>query len=134
MVVDCWGYNGATPGPTIEAFEGELIRIYVANKAPRERPACTFTDFLLPSGMDSVAGLNQPHMKPGETYAYEFTLRQHGTLMYHPHSDEMTQMALGMMGFTVIVHPKEPVDVDRDFAIMLHEWAIPPGTSRPNPR
>ena len=60
---------------------------------------------LLPNGMDGVAGLTQPHIEPGETYAYEFTLRQHGTLMYHPHSDEMVQMALGMMGF-FIIHPK----------------------------
>jgi FtsP/CotA-like multicopper oxidase with cupredoxin domain len=54
--------------------------------------------------------------------------------MYHPHSDEMVQMALGMMGFFV-VHPRgaENPRVDRDFAIMLHEWAIPPGTARPNP-
>jgi FtsP/CotA-like multicopper oxidase with cupredoxin domain len=52
--------------------------------------------------------------------------------MYHPHSDEMVQMALGMMGF-FIVHPRGAPRVDRDFAIMLHEWAIAPGTSRPNP-
>ena len=45
--------------------------------------------------------------EPGETYVYEFTLRQHGTLMYHPHSDEMVQLALGMMGF-LIVHPRAP--------------------------
>jgi FtsP/CotA-like multicopper oxidase with cupredoxin domain len=84
--------------------------------------------------MDGVAGLNQPHILPGETYAYEFTLRQHGTQMYHPHSDEMTQMALGMMGF-FIIHPRGPEArrAERDFAIFLHEWAVPPGTYRPNP-
>ena len=68
--------------------------------------------------MDGVAGLVQPHIQPGETYVYEFTLRQHGTLMYHPHSDEMVQMAMGMMGF-FIVHPKLGERVDRDFAIFL---------------
>jgi hypothetical protein len=46
----------------------------------------------------------------------------------------MVQMALGMMGF-FIVHPRVPENprIDRDFAIMLHEWSIPPGTARPNP-
>jgi FtsP/CotA-like multicopper oxidase with cupredoxin domain len=84
--------------------------------------------------MDGVAGLNQPHIHPGETYVYEFTLRQHGTQMYHPHSDEMVQMAMGMMGFFVI-HPKKPETprVDRDFCIMLQEWFIPPGAATPNP-
>jgi manganese oxidase len=131
MIVDCWGYNGQTPGPTIEAVEGDRVRIYVTNKLP-ERTSVHWHGVLLPNGMDGVAGLNQPHIEPGETYVYEFTLRQHGTLMYHPHSDEMVQMALGMMGF-FIIHPRVKENVDRDFAIMLHEWAIAPGTSRPNP-
>jgi FtsP/CotA-like multicopper oxidase with cupredoxin domain len=133
MVVDCWGYNGQTPGPVIEAVEGDRVRIYLTNKLP-ESTSIHWHGVLLPNGMDGVSGLTQPHIEPGETYAYEFTLRQHGTQMYHPHSDEMVQMALGMMGFFVI-HPRvsDGPRVDRDFCIMLHEWAIPPGTSRPNP-
>src|SRR5690606_35817307 len=68
------------------------------------------------------------------TYVYEFTLHQHGTHMYHPHADEMVQMALGMMGM-FIIHPREPVapPVDRDYAILLHNWALHPGTYRPDP-
>src|SRR3546814_12041182 len=87
---------------------------------------------LLPSGMDGVAGLNQPAIAPDETFVYEFTLRQHGTQMYHPHADAMTQMALGMMGMFVI-HPRDgdAVAVDRDSAILLHNWALHPGRSRP---
>jgi len=131
MTVDCWGYNGSCPGPTIEAFEGDRVRMVVTNKLP-ERTSVHWHGVLLPNGMDGVAGLNQPHILPGETYAYEFTLRQHGTQLYHPHSDEMVQMALGMMGFFVI-HPRGAGGVDRDFAILLHEWFIQPGTSRPNP-
>lgn len=131
MIVDCWGYNGQTPGPTIEAVEGDRVRLFVTNHLP-ERTSMHWHGFLLPNGMDGVSGLTQPHIDPGETYVYEFTLRQHGTLMYHPHSDEMVQMALGMMGF-FIIHPRASEAVDRDFAIMLHEWAIAPGTSRPNP-
>jgi FtsP/CotA-like multicopper oxidase with cupredoxin domain len=131
MVVDCWGYNGESPGPTIEVVEGDRVRLFVTNNLP-ERTSMHWHGVLLPNGMDGVAGLVQPHIEPGETYVYEFTLRQQGTLMYHPHSDEMVQMALGMMGF-FIVHPRGGPRVNRDFAIMLHEWAIAPGTSRPNP-
>jgi hypothetical protein len=84
--------------------------------------------------MDGVGGLLQPHIKPGETYVYEFPLRQHGTFMYHPHADEMTQMAMGMMGF-FIVHPKasreEPID--RDFCLFPSMWFVDPATMRPNP-
>ncbi len=131
MVVDCWGYNGQTPGPTLEAVEGDRVRMFVTNNLP-ERTSMHWHGAILPNGMDGVAGLVQPHIQPGETYVYEFTLKQHGTLMYHPHSDEMTQMALGMMGF-FIIHPRVGERVDRDFAIFLAEWAIAPGTSRPNP-
>ena len=129
----CWGYNGTTPGPTIEAFEGDRVRILVTNNLP-EPTSIHWHGILLPNGMDGVSGLNQPAIGPGETWAYEFTLRQHGTHMYHPHADEMTQMAFGMMGM-LIVHPRnvEQPAVDRDFAFMLHNWALHPGTYRPDP-
>jgi manganese oxidase len=133
MTAKCWGYNGQTPGPTIEAVEGDRVRILVTNKLP-EHTTIHWHGVLLPSGMDGVGGLSQPHIKPGETYVYEFTLRQHGTQMYHPHADEVVQLAVGMMGLFVI-HPKRPESppVDRDFAIMLHAWAVHPGTYRPDP-
>ena len=129
----CWGYNGSTPGPTIEAVEGDRVRIYVTNRL-QEHTTVHWHGLVLPSGMDGVGGLNQPHIKPGETFVYEFTLRQHGSHMYHPHADEMTQMAFGMMGL-FIIHPRggEAVAIDRDYAFILHNWALHPGTWRPDP-
>ena len=97
MVVTCWGYNGSTPGPTIEAVEGDRVRILVENRLP-EHTTIHWHGIFLPNGMDGVGGLTQPHIKPGETYVYEFTLRQNGSFMYHPHADEMVQAAVGMMG------------------------------------
>jgi len=133
FTVNCWGYNGVTPGPTIEAFEGDRVRILVTNKLP-EGTSIHWHGFILPNGMDGVSGLNQPKIAPGETFAYEFTLKQTGTLMYHPHFDEMVQIAMGMHGF-FIIHPRDASvrRVDRDFAIFLNEWAIKPGTATPDP-
>ncbi len=84
--------------------------------------------------MDGVGGLTQEPIPPGATFKYEFTLKQTGTFLYHPHVDEMFQIALGMMGF-FIIHPKdvEQESADRDFAIFLHEWNIPIGASTPSP-
>ena len=131
--IKAWGYNGSTPGPTIEAVEGDVVRIYVTNKL-REPTTVHWHGLLLPFGMDGVAGLTQPSIKPGETWVYEFPLVQHGTHMYHPHADEMIQMAMGMMGM-FIIHPRLPEanPVDRDYALLLHNWAIHPGTYRPDP-
>ena len=129
----CWGYNGSVHGPVIEAVEGDRVRIFVTNKlgAPT---SVHWHGILLPSGMDGVGGLNQRAIRTGETFAYEFTLKQHGTFMYHSHHDEMTQMGMGMVGLFVI-HPRsaEGPRPDRDFALLLHEWAIEVGTDRPNP-
>jgi FtsP/CotA-like multicopper oxidase with cupredoxin domain len=129
----CWGYNGSTPGPTIEAVEGDHLRLYVENRLP-EATTVHWHGVIVPNGMDGVAGLTQPAIPPGETYAYDFTVREPGTFMYHPHFDEMTQMALGMVGM-FIVHPKRPRGprVDRDFVLMTHEWKLEVGTSRPDP-
>jgi len=129
----CWGYNGSTPGPTIEAVEGDRVRILVTNRLS-EPTSIHWHGLYLPSGMDGVSGLNQEPIRPGETFAYEFTLRQHGTYMYHPHADEMLQLAVGMMGMFVI-HPKngERRPIDRDYCLLLHNWALHPGTYRPDP-
>ena len=132
--VKAWGYNGSTPGPTIEVVQGDRVRILAENRLPEET-AVHWHGVLLPSGMDGVTGLNQPAIKPGETFVYEFTVDQPpATLMYHSHADEMIQIGLGTMGF-LIIHPKDPKfeKVDRDFAIFLNEWDVPPGSYRPNP-
>lgn len=133
FVVNCWGYNGSMPGPTIEAVEGDKVRILVTNHLP-ESTSVHWHGIILPSGMDGVAGLNQWPIKPGETFKYEFTLVQNGTFMYHPHFDEMIQIAMGMGGF-FIIHPKTPEDppIDRDFAIFLQEWFVPIGGMTPDP-
>jgi len=132
MVVNCWGYNGQSPGPTIEAVEGDRVRIFLTNRLP-EPTTIHWHGVILPNGMDGVGGVTQPHIQPGETYQYEFTLKQHGTQMYHPHSDEMTQMAMGMQGF-FIIHPRKPERrIERDFCIFLQEWFIEPGSATPNP-
>ena len=130
--VEAWGYNGSTPGPLIEAVVGDRVRIYVTNKLP-EPTTVHWHGVILPNGMDGVAGLTQDFIQPGKTFKYEFTFSKAGTFMYHPHFDEMTQIALGMVGM-IVVHPKEPpARRVRDFSLMIHEWKVPIGASRPDP-
>ena len=128
-----WGYNGQSPGPTIEVVEGDRVRIYVTNKLP-EHTSIHWHGQRLPNGMDGVTGLNQPGIQPGKTFVYEFVARRPGTFMYHPHADEMVQMAMGMMGFWV-THPKTKQpnisEVDRDFCFLLSAYDIDPGAYTP---
>jgi FtsP/CotA-like multicopper oxidase with cupredoxin domain len=128
-----WGYNGQSPGPTIEVVEGDRVRIFVTNKLG-ELHSVHWHGQRLPSGMDGVTGLTQPGIPPGKTFVYEFVARRPGTFMYHPHADEMVQMAMGMMGFW-ITHPKgkHPLidEVDRDFCFLLNAYDIDPGSYTP---
>ena len=125
----CWGYNGRTCGPTIEAAEGDRVRIYMTNRLP-EATTTHWHGIRVPNGMDGANGLTQPGIPPGETFRYEFVVPDAGTFMYHPHLDEMTQQAMGMMGMFV-VHARNAAKVDRDYCIMLSEWRMDAGTSRP---
>jgi len=131
MKANLWGYNGQSPGPTIEAVEGDRVRIFVTNRLP-EHTTIHWHGILLPSGMDGVGGLVQPQIPVGKTYVYEFDLVKSGTFMYHPHADEMVQMAMGMMGM-FIVHPKDPrkFRVDRDFVFVINAYDIDPGSYTP---
>ena len=131
MTANLWGYNGQSPGPTIECVEGDRVRIFVTNRLP-EHTTVHWHGILLPNGMDGVGGLTQPHIPPGKTFVYEFQMTKSGTFMYHPHADEMVQMAMGMMG-SLIVHPRDPkfMPVDRDFAFVMASYEIAPGAATP---
>jgi FtsP/CotA-like multicopper oxidase with cupredoxin domain len=131
MKVNLWGYNGQAPGPTIEAVEGDKVRIFVTNKLP-EHTTIHWHGIILPNGMDGIGGLTQPHIPPDKTFVYEFELKESGSFMYHPHSDEMVQMAMGMMGMFV-VHPRDRAlyRADRDFVFVMSAYDIDPGTYLP---
>ncbi len=128
-----WGYNGQSPGPTIEVVEGDRVRLFVTNRLP-EVTSMHWHGQRLPNGMDGVTGLTQPAIEPGKTFVYEFIARRPGTFMYHPHADEMVQMAMGMMGFWV-THPKQkhPLidEAQRDFCFLLNSYDIEPGSATP---
>lgn len=131
MKAHLWGYNGQSPGPTIEVVEGDRVRIFVTNRLP-EKTSVHWHGQPIPNGMDGVSGLTQPAIQPGKTFMYEFEAKRAGTFMYHPHADEMTQMAMGMMG-SWVTHPKNPkfMPVDRDFIFLLNSYDIDPGSYTP---
>ena len=129
-VVDAWGYNGSVPGPTMEINQGDRVRVVFDNHLP-EMTAIHWHGFEVPVEMDGSVGLGQDPVPPGGRYVYEFTLNQHGTFLYHSHF--AMQEMMGMLGM-FIMHPKEPYlpAVDRDFGIILQEWALLPNNTVPN--
>ena len=127
---DLWGFNGSAPGPTIQANEGDRVRIVFDNHLP-EPTGIHWHGLELPIDMDGVPGIGQKPVMPGERFIYEFSLHQNGTFFYHPHM--AMQEMVGMLG-GFIIHPKTAYapHVDKDFLIALQEYAVLPNSSIPN--
>jgi manganese oxidase len=128
--VNLWGYNGTAPGPTIQTKQGDRVRIIVDNHLP-EPTSMHWHGFDIPFDMDGGPGLSQDPIRPGGRFVYEFTLQQEGTYFYHSHM--AMQEMMGMIG-AFIMHPKEAYDppADKDFAIILQEYALLPNNPTPN--
>ena len=131
--VHAWGYNESMIGPTLEATEGEVLRVFFTNNLS-EPTTVHFHGLEMPIEMDGVPEFSQGPVPPGGTFVYEFPLNQSGTYFYHSHYMPAKQVGLGLMGF-FIIHPKNPTPsqiVDKDYAYMLHTWKINPGSSIPD--
>lgn len=130
--IKAWGYNGSTPGPTIEVNEGDRVRILVTNQLP-EPTSIHWHGIEVPNSQDGTAGFTSQPIMPGETFTYEFPVYQSGTFFYHGEFNFMKQSSYGLVG-AFVIHPKkyEERKPDKQFVIMLQEWAIPPGSEDPN--
>ncbi len=122
--MNVWGFNGSTPGPTIEVTQGDRVRIIVTNELPEETTV-HWHGFELPVQYDGSHTLTQNPIKPGQTFVYEFDIHEYGTFWYHTHV--AMQETHGMVGW-MIVHPAKPVGppVDRDFGLLFQNFAILP--------
>jgi manganese oxidase len=128
--VFAWGYNGSVPGPTIEVVEGDHCRFIFHNNLP-EPTTIHWHGLEIPIEMDGMPAISQPVIQPGGTFTYEFKLHQKGTFFYHSHM--AMQEMMGMIGL-FIIHPKKEFDppVDKDFGLILQEWALLPNNPIPN--
>lgn len=124
---DAYAYNGALPGPEIRVTEGDKIRVNVTNKLP-ESTAVHFHGVMVPNAMDGVPFITQPPIRPGETFVYEFPIREGnaGSHMYHSHYNSTAQVGLGLLG-PFIVEPKDPAtrpQFDIEYTIVLNDGPI----------
>jgi manganese oxidase len=128
--LDVWGFNGSAPGPTIQITQGDRVRIIVDNRLP-EPTSMHWHGFEIPHNMDGGPGISQDLIPPGGRFVYEFTLHQAGTYFYHSHM--AMQEMMGMLG-AFIMHPKTAYTphVDKDFVVLLQEYAVLPNNTVPN--
>jgi len=112
--------NGSIPAPTLHWREGDTVTIRVTNKL-RESSSIHWHGILLPYQMDGVPGISYSGIAPGETFTYQFKVRQSGTYWYHSHSGMQEQT--GMYG-AIVIEPEggETIRADRDHVVLLSDW------------
>jgi CopA family copper-resistance protein len=113
--------NGTLPAPLLRLREGQNVRISVTNTLG-EDTSIHWHGLLLPFQMDGVPGVSFPGIRPGETFVYQFPVRQSGTYWYHSHSGLQEQQ--GLYG-PIIIDPAgaDPVAYDREHVIVLSDWS-----------
>ena len=128
--IDVWGFNGSAPGPTIQVTQGDKVRVIFKNELP-EPSSIHWHGFEDQLGNDGMPGISQAPVKPGESFTYNFTIKQEGTFFYHSHM-AMQEMA-GMLG-GFIMHPKTPYQphCDKDFLIHLQEYQVLANATTPD--
>ena len=114
--------NGAIPGPLIRLKEGQRIRLSVTNTLT-EDTSIHWHGLLVPFAMDGVPGVSFPGIKPGETFTYDFPVRQSGTYWWHSHSGMQEQS--GHYG-PIIIDPagEDPIPYDREHVVVLSDWSF----------
>ena len=112
--------NGSLPAPTLRWREGDTVPVRVSNTLG-EDTSIHWHGVLVPANMDGVPGLSFDGIRPGETHAYRFTVRQSGTYWYHSHSRFQEQR--GLYG-ALVVEPlePEPFRYDREHVVLLSDW------------
>jgi FtsP/CotA-like multicopper oxidase with cupredoxin domain len=108
--------NGSIPAPTLTFREGDLARIHVTNSLKVDS-SIHWHGMLLPNRMDGVPFVTFPPIKPGQTFHYEFRLRQHGSYWYHSHTE--LQLQKGVYGALVIL-PRQGGVVGK--TVVLSDW------------
>ena len=114
--------NGTVPAPLIRLQEGQTVRLHVTNTLD-EDTSIHWHGLLVPFQFDGVPGVSFPGIRPGETFTYEFPIRQAGTYWYHSHSG--MQEAMGQFG-PIIIDPAgaDPVAYDREHVLVLCDWSF----------
>ena len=116
------GINGTVPGPLVRLKEGQRVTLNVTNALDVDT-SLHWHGLLLPTNMDGVPGISFDGIKPGQTFHYQFDVRQNGTYWYHSHSGLQEQS--GVYG-PLVIDPAgpDPVEFDREFVVLLSDWTF----------
>jgi len=116
--------NGKSPGPTVFAEQGDLVRIVLQNRNIAAGTSLHWHGIDVPNGEDGVAGVTQNAVLPGDRFVYRFRARDAGTYWYHSHQYSERQVTQGLIG-AVVITPRgapTPPDAARDVPAVVHSY------------
>jgi FtsP/CotA-like multicopper oxidase with cupredoxin domain len=124
-VTEAYAYNGMVPGPQLRAQVGDRVRIILHNELP-EPTTIHSHGLFVPPDMDGVPVISQPAVMPGESFTYEYTLRNAGSHMYHSHFMAEHQVPMGLLGAFVVTDPNavDFAETDVDYAMVLNDGPL----------
>jgi FtsP/CotA-like multicopper oxidase with cupredoxin domain len=113
--------DGTSPGPSIEARQGDLVQVTLTNVDVPDGVTLHWHGVDVPNAEDGVAGVTQDAVLPGGSHVYRFVADDAGTYWYHSHQVSHAQVRGGLFG-TLVVHPPGPV-ATRDVVAPVHTYA-----------
>jgi FtsP/CotA-like multicopper oxidase with cupredoxin domain len=120
--LEVWAYNGQVPGPIFRARVGDTVRVRFKNQLPQPT-TIHWHGVRLPNGMDGVPGVTQPPIEPGQSFTYEFTVKDAGTFWFHPHVRGSEQVERGLFGL-LVVEDASPPPFSREIVWVLDDWLL----------
>ena len=118
--VHAWTYNGGIPGPLIKTHVGDRLIVHFKNELD-EPTTVHWHGVRVPIEMDGVPEISQPEVKKGESFTYDFVVRDAGLYWYHPHVMSAAQVGFGLYGALLVEDPADEVGVDDQVTIVLSD-------------
>lgn len=120
QVVHAWTYGGSIPGPLIRARPGNRVIVHVTNDLPQPTTV-HWHGVRVPIEMDGVPEVSQPEIKRGETFTYDFIVRDAGLFWYHPHVMSAAQVGFGLYGALLVEDPDDGIGVADQLTLVLSD-------------
>lgn len=119
--VDGYTLNGSSPGPLVEADQGDVVEVHVRNESVPDGITLHWHGVDVPNAVDGVAGVTQDAVGPGEEHTYRFLAEDAGTYWYHSHQVSHEQVVGGLLG-PVLIHPREADPATVDAVALTHTY------------
>lgn len=100
--IDGFTLNGSSPGPLIQAKQGDLVEVTLVNESVPDGATLHWHGIDVPNAEDGVAGVTQDAVPVGGKHVYRFKAKEQGTYWYHSHQVSSEEVRDGLFGTIVI--------------------------------